>query len=452
MDSPIIPAVYLAFHERAALGIILLTLLGLTSALILIAYLVPDASSSQNAPAGCRQLGSASASNFQRNLKFKRTSPSWVVEALTIYPIKSCGPVVLPKADVVPTGLAYDRQFSFAQLVSSLPAPQEDGSYKVDHQWQFATLRHFPRLARVNVELWVPDKRAKGYKSSEWVKSKGCIVVRFPFTPIVSFSIDGLKAIWAGFQAIVKERRISAEPEVSFYLPFDPCAERIEKMGYSREKMKIWKEAPEALNISSEISPETLAKLKYFLGVRNPLTLFRVDTQKYRSVFRCAPRQDVTRYQPIIGFQDAYALHMLNIASLEDLESRISRRVIKHLDPLRFRFNILISGPPAFAEDDWAVVRIGSCTYHVSCRTARCKLPNVDPATGIADKDEPHLAMAKYRRIDEGAGLNPCLGMQLTPILTDDTVDAASNCKIGEIRVGDSVELLRTGEHFYIKQ
>lgn len=76
----------------------------------------------------------------------------------------------------------------------------------------------------------------------------------------------------------------------------------------------------------------------------------------------------------------------------------------------------------------------------MSCRTIRCKLPNVDPATGIRDRNEPENTMKKYRIID-GGSIKPCLGMQVTPLVKEQ----------GEIKVGDEVEVLAYGEHFFLK-
>ena len=48
--------------------------------------------------------------------------------------------------------------------------------------------------------------------------------------------------------------------------------------------------------------------------------------------------------------------------------------------------------------------------------------------------------MKKYRVID-GGSINPCLGMQVTPLVKEQ----------GEIKVGDEVEVLARGEHFFLK-
>jgi uncharacterized protein YcbX len=131
-------------------------------------------------------------------------------------------------------------------------------------------------------------------------------------------------------------------------------------------------------------------------------------------------------------------MHIINLASVHDVASKLPKKP-KHLNALRYRANLYITGPPAFSEDNWAKARIGECTYHISCRTTRCKLPNVDPETAIADRNEPGTTMRKYRVIDKGSQ-SACLGMQVTPLTK------------GVVEVGDEIELLDKGEHFFLKE
>jgi uncharacterized protein YcbX len=139
----------------------------------------------------------------------------------------------------------------------------------------------------------------------------------------------------------------------------------------------------------------------------------------------------------------------MNLASVHDVASKLPRKPPPFhlqnpfLNALRFRANIYITGPPAFHEDDWTKARITapdastSLDLHISCRSTRCKLPNVDPLTGELDRNEPNSTLRKYRIIDEGSKA-ACLGMMVTPL------------EEAEIRIGDYVELLETGKHFFL--
>ena len=112
------------------------------------------------------------------------------------------------------------------------------------------------------------------------------------------------------------------------------------------------------------------------------------------------------------------------------------------LSAARFRANLIITGPEAYHEETWRRIKIGFYEYDVSCRTTRCKLPNVDPVTGEKHPSEPDRTLRSYRAVDAGAGPNTgCLGMQMVPI-----------SKEGALRVGDEITVLEVGEHVYKKQ
>lgn len=257
-------------------------------------------------PAGCRKLNKNGTSNLADQFSKKydhggepsATNP-WKVKALMVYPLKSCTGVELDTVEVGHRGLKYDRQFTFAQQVTSLPTLEG----KVESHWTIITLRQFPRLAKVEVEMWVPDPHAPGYEEhGEWVKSGGCIVARFPFSPDTEFSVAGLKNYGKILAAKLGGK---SEPMVEFRIPFHPPEDRMKEKGYRRESMKIWSDTPVALNMCCEIPEETMLQLKYTLGVTNPLTLFRIDPDRPREVLQNAPKKADVGFQTSIGMQDA---------------------------------------------------------------------------------------------------------------------------------------------------
>ncbi|KAF1913177.1 hypothetical protein BDU57DRAFT_504091 [Ampelomyces quisqualis] len=404
-------------------------------------------------PPGCRKLGIKGRSNLkdQYSKLYSRggtRTPGnpWTVKAIFVYPLKSCAPVELEQSEVHRTGLKYDRKFSLGQYVTSLPSLEG----KVTSEWQFISMRKFPRLAKVETEVWIPDPAAPGYREDgEWVRSEGCVLVRFPFSPDTDFTFQGLKNYGKILAAKLAKR---AEPMLEFQIPFNPPKDRMKSKGYKSQEFNIWKDSPIALNVSAEIDPEILAKLRYTLGTSNPIALFRIDPAQPREVMKNAPKKEEVGFQTTIGMQDSYPVHILNLASVHDVANKLPRRSGPYsmqaplLNALRFRANIYITGPPAFHEDDWTRARISpprksssntSLDMHISCRTTRCKLPNVDPETGIADPNEPLSTLRKYRIIDEG-NKNPCLGMQVTPLAD------------GLVSVGDYVEVVATGKHLWL--
>ncbi len=348
------------------------------------------------------------------------------------YPIKSCRGIELNKSEVVSTGMKYDRLFMFTYLESPFglkdDTPKEE---KAAHKWIFISQRTYPKLAKVKTELWVPDPSSPTYSpTAPEVLSGGVLVVTFPYEE------DGFQGLVNKFKASIRR----SVPEKSFTIPLDPTPYQIRTKGYEVDNVEVQKKPAKGLNMTVEVPPE----LKYFLHVTHPLALFRVDPTNQRQVFRCAPIKEALGYQPVTGFADSYPLHLLNLASVREFNTHVQE--IPRLNILRFRPNIIITGPNAYAEDNWKRLRIGEDEYHVSCRTTRCKLPNVDPETAIAPKEkyrgdtgEPYGTLQKFRRIDQGARLKACMGMQMVPAKEH-----------GNVKVGDAIELLESGEHFYL--
>ena len=120
-------------------------------------------------PRGCRKLGLGTYSNIRdehhpRYSKGSSTSQgldensSWRVKSVLMYPIKSCKGVELDHGPIVTTGIQHDRQFSFAQLLSTFPVSSDPvHSTNQNHVWTFITQRQRPQLARIRPEIWVPD-------------------------------------------------------------------------------------------------------------------------------------------------------------------------------------------------------------------------------------------------------------------------------------------------------
>jgi uncharacterized protein YcbX len=106
-------------------------------------------------------------------------------------------------------------------------------------------------------------------------------------------------------------------------------------------------------------------------------------------------------------FADAFALLVTNHASLEDLNRRLAAQGAPPATMARFRANLVLEGLPAYEEDFIRTLRIGDVTLRAVKRCARCTVPGVDPATGVASPVVPDL-LAAYRRTDDGVmfGMN----------------------------------------------
>lgn len=84
-------------------------------------------------------------------------------------------------------------------------------------------------------------------------------------------------------------------------------------------------------------------------------------------------------------------VHIVNLASLRELE----RLAGQHLNPIRFRPNLVLASETPWQEFDWLgkTLAIGNAEVTVFKRTERCAAVNVNPETGERDMDLPvHLA------------------------------------------------------------
>ena len=113
---------------------------------------------------------------------------------------------------------------------------------------------------------------------------------------------------------------------------------------------------------------------------------------------------------PVPAFMDCVSL--INLASLRAVEAAMGRR----LDPLRFRANIYIDGPPAWAEFGWleTQVSVGGVPCQVVRRTRRCPATNVDPWTAQRDADVPKALRDTFGHADLGVYLQLAGSGQVT--------------------------------------
>lgn len=123
-----------------------------------------------------------------------------------------------------------------------------------------------------------------------------------------------------------------------------------------------------------------------------------------------------------LGLADGFAFLLCNEASLEVCAKALGRG----LGMVRFRPNIVISGAEAFAEDDWACIRIGDIEFDLVKPCSRCAIPSVDPETGTRERDVISMLQAQCRR--------------------DGVIYFGQNLRHrgrGRIAIGDEVEIVR---------
>ncbi|KAG8531777.1 uncharacterized protein KY384_003413 [Bacidia gigantensis] len=407
-------------------------------------------------PVACRKIGLQSPSNLADEYDSvydgpaqKEKNSTWRVKSAWAYPVKSCKGVELDTFKVTGLGVEYDRQFSFAQY-QKRPKTHDEG-------WKFVTQREIPALTNIETEIWAPDPSSSDYTPDHPnVQSEGVISICWPEE--------------------MSNRTV--------YVPFKPSASQIKEQNYATVDMNIWNDTPPALILCSTsslshlpngptpwlssfvhylsttsrlLNPRQISSSGTLTGpsydLNKPFALLRSAPAYPRSVFRNAPRKETLGYQPTIGFQDAYPVQLLGLASVRD----VGRKLAPGTPPLsakNFRSNIIVVGGNAYEEDRWKYIRFHEATeqgneegrengaeFHVACRTSRCLMPNVDQDTGKKDAVEPNSTLRSFRKIDAGCKNDACLGMHMVP--------AAQEGRW--ISVGDEVDVVEvTDEHLYV--
>lgn len=149
-----------------------------------------------------------------------------------------------------------------------------------------------------------------------------------------------------------------------------------------RISVKVWNDRCEARLCGDAVQ----GWLSEFL--RRPCRLVHMPDAEVR---RVDPRY--ARPDDRTAFSDGFPLLLISQASLDDLNGRLEAP----LPMIRFRPNLVVTGCPAYAEDGWSLIRIGTMTLRVVKPCARCKITTVDPYTAETGS-EPLKTLAGYRR------------------------------------------------------
>ena len=126
----------------------------------------------------------------------------------------------------------------------------------------------------------------------------------------------------------------------------------------------------------------------------------RPDSKDARTKFIAKTNETIN-----LNLVDGYPVHLVNIASVKDLESRVGTP----LSPMRFRPNFLISGLKAYEEEMVDTVTAGDFTLQIIKPSGRCAIPNIDPDHQSIGK-EPMRTLASYKN----SGNNVTFGIYAT--------------------------------------
>ncbi|GAA2390712.1 MOSC domain-containing protein [Dactylosporangium salmoneum] len=155
--------------------------------------------------------------------------------------------------------------------------------------------------------------------------------------------------------------------------------------------------------------------------VGQPVRLFHLDDPTRRQV-----DPEFGEPDDRVSFADGYPLLLTNEASLQAVNDWLAEDGDEPIAMTRFRPNVVISGAPAWAEDDWLGRRIviGDVTFRAPKPCDRCVLTTIDPETGEKGR-QPLRVLGKHRRFPGGL----LFGINLIP-------DGR-----GKIAIGDQVSI-----------
>lgn len=169
--------------------------------------------------------------------------------------------------------------------------------------------------------------------------------------------------------------RLRVPAGAELHVPFDAHGKDVE--------VTCWKDRCAAFDAGEEAA----GFLTNFLGA--PLRLVRFDTRRERP----SSPEWTQGVEALNQFSDAFPWLLISEASLEDLNSRLS----KQLPMNRFRPNIVVNGLPPFGEDRVHELAADGVRLRRAKPCARCIVTTTDQATGTRDGDEPLRTLAQFR-------------------------------------------------------
>ncbi|MBM4780024.1 MAG: MOSC domain-containing protein [Archangiaceae bacterium] len=190
----------------------------------------------------------------------------------------------------------------------------------------------------------------------------------------------------------------------------------VEPTSTSSRDVTVWRDTVTATDCGDAAATWLTARLG------QPCRLVRMPDSTIRPVDpKYSPRPDAHT-----TFADAYPVLLTNAASLDDLNTNLPAP----LGMERFRANVVISGAPAWAEDEWRAVTLGSITFDLVKPCARCVVITTDQRTGEQPNGSAPLStLARLRTLQPFGAI---FGQN------------AVHRSTGTLRVGDELHVVTT--------
>jgi uncharacterized protein len=211
----------------------------------------------------------------------------------------------------------------------------------------------------------------------------------------------------------IKKSLIVRDGNNEIKIPFLPQTDKT-------ANVKIWSGSCRAKVYEGEINDW----LSDVLETDCKLVLMPAETKRAVNPFYA-----VNKFKDTVSFADGYPFLLIGESSLNDLNSRLEKKIPMN----RFRPNFVFDDSEPFAEDNWKKIKIGKTVFHLVKPCARCVMTTIDQKTGIFDGKEPLKTLASYRLVKKGGEQKILFGQNLI----------AENA--GEVlRIGDKIEVIET--------
>eukprot|EP01061_Rhynchopus_euleeides_P018886 TRINITY_DN31125_c0_g1_i3.p1 TRINITY_DN31125_c0_g1~~TRINITY_DN31125_c0_g1_i3.p1 ORF type:complete len:370 (+),score=135.60 TRINITY_DN31125_c0_g1_i3:44-1111(+) len=317
---------------------------------------------------------------------------SLYVEALVIYPVKSCEGITCQELEIGKQGFQYDRKW----LV-------------VDEEGKFVTRRSVSAMCNVLTDLVYDDM---GGPATLRLSSK------------------------TGRQQPIDIKEMTAA--------HTPAA--------NRKHVTVWRYTGDAWDCGDDAAAWVTSALS--TGKKYRLVQFAANGQRKVNKKHVTsgnfpePQGD---YET--AFADGYPYLVLSAKSIDDIDARAKARggsayapSLHKLDWQRFRPNIIIGGAQeANEEDKWYELKVGDATFYCVTACERCVMTTLNTESlkfdSIATPSNPMPLFKQFREFGRG----PLFGMNCVSPSYGGVVRVGDPIDVVELKTSDHIALDRTG-------
>ncbi|KAI1736863.1 molybdenum cofactor sulfurase [Xylaria scruposa] len=300
-------------------------------------------------------------------------TPDLFVDAIMVYPIKSCGGFRVPANaswEVRPEGLAWDREWCLVHHGTGLALSQ----------------KRYPRMALIR--------------------------------PSIDLSTSQLTVSYQGSLPHTKRTEISVPLSVNLNLidasrtkESRVCGEGVSMMIYKSKDITDF--FSDILGIPCALarfppggSGKSMRHAKAHLQSRQPQSIIHNDTQSQLNGIHTPPDSDSESERRRILLSNESPILAINMASLAVLNQNIIKNGGSSIPAEAFRANLVLglsaTSPSdlekyAYSEDHWKRVRIGAYDFKSLGACRRCHMVCINQETAVKSA-EPFITLAKTRR------------------------------------------------------